>query len=48
MDELADFIFDRGLAVMPAAQFAVLPEHRVHDGFKATPEMHPTVSGWSV
>ncbi|KAH7102076.1 L-tyrosine:2-oxoglutarate aminotransferase [Auriculariales sp. MPI-PUGE-AT-0066] len=39
--QLTDFAFERGLAVMPAAPFSIGPEYRVHDGFDITPDMYP-------
>ncbi|KZV87380.1 PLP-dependent transferase [Exidia glandulosa HHB12029] len=42
MDSLADFVFERGLAIMPAVSFAIMPEHQVHAGRSATQNMHPS------
>lgn len=44
MESLFEAAFDSGLALIPATYFAIMPEHRVHDGVSATPDMEPKVS----
>jgi len=44
MQELQDEVFEKGVAVMPAAPFAIQPSAQVHDESKITADMHPKVS----